>query len=257
MSEPVPTSAAPWLVAEAVLLRLVQLRPSSLHLVRDGGRRIARHLDAAEPEDEPWTIVDGMPPARCSCLVWISDGVSASADARDEVLALAQHVDHDVLLCEVIMPGTGVGLHLLRAIDPTLSEIATDELSDGNDRTRERKPWEPRAKWVVAHARAWRFEPEAELARDGFIARLPRMSAPQILLTIRRVLARFPRAHELFLLAIDELCGRGDEAGAQLVWDELAGHGDAAGPVAKLARARLRSTFAAALREPWDVRRAG
>lgn len=243
----------PWLVAEAVLLRLVKLRPQSLRMVRDGGRRIARHLDAAEPEDDAWSIVDG--DARSSCLVWISDGVSASYDARAEVLELAKQADHDVLLCESIVPGTGVGLHLLRAIDPGLTEISTDELADGPDRTRERKPWEPRAKWVVAHARAWRFEAEAELARDGFVARLPRMSAAQIVLTIRRILVRFERAHELFLLAIDELVARNDLEGARMIEGELCSHGASAGPITTLARAQLRHASVGAMTEPH--RRAG
>lgn len=252
VSDAVLDSAVPWLVAEAVLLRLVKLRPQSLRIVRDGGRRIARHLDAAEPDDDPWCIVDG--DAKSSCLVWISDAVSASNDARVEVLELAKQVDHDVLLCESIVPGTGVGLHLLRAIDPGLTEISTDELADGPDRTRERKPWEPRAKWVVAHACAWRFEAEAELARDGFVARLPRMSAAQILLATRRILARFERAHELYLLAIEELLGRNDLDGARMIFDELGSHGASAGPIATLSRAKLRHASAFAMTEH---RRAG
>jgi hypothetical protein len=257
VSDPVSTSAVPWLVAEAVLLELTRLRPATVHLLRDAGRRIARHLEAADADDELWTLVEGVPPARCSCAVWIGDGATASVDARAEVLALAAATDHDVLLCEPIAPGTGVGLHLLRAIDPTLTEIVTDELGDGHERTRERKPWEPRAKWVVAHARAWRFESEAELARDGFIARLPRMTPAQILLSVRRILARYGRAHELMLLAIEELVRRGDQPGASMVWDELAQHGAAAGPVLMLARTCMRAAFADAMCERWERRATG
>src|SRR5687768_17340180 len=66
VSELASTSAVPWLVAEAVLLELTRLRPTTVHLVRDAGHRITRHLQAAEPDDEPWTLIDGVPPGRTS-----------------------------------------------------------------------------------------------------------------------------------------------------------------------------------------------
>jgi hypothetical protein len=137
------------------------------------------------------------------------------------VLALAPSCQDIVLLCEPLVPGNGLGLHLLRAIDPALRQIVTDEVTEGSDRTRERKPWEPAARWVLASVRAWRFDADAELARSGFVARLSRMTAMEMIVVARRLLARFPRAHEVLVLAIHELVRRGDLDSAKGVAGEL------------------------------------
>lgn len=258
MNDPLPPpSAVPWLVAEAILLRLTQLQPPSVHVCRDQGERIVRHLRAADPEESlPWRIVDD-PNARVSCVVWVGDGVTAAADARAEVLAIADRCDHDLLMCEPLAPGCGIGLPLLRAIDPDLREIETDEVADGPGRTRERKPWEPRGRWAVAHTSAWRFEGDAELAREGFVARLSRISSAEMLLAARRVLARFPRGHELLVLAIAELARRRDEAGARMLAGEFKLHPGAAPSHLAAARQILLATFPPALVEAWDVRATG
>ncbi len=243
MSEPIHPSPLPWPVVESVLLAIARVAPTSLHVTRDPAARIGRH---AGEGDHPRLQVeaDGV-----ACAVWIGDGVTACVDARAALVELAARCRHDLFMVEPIVPGCGIGLHMLRAIDPQLVELTTDEIGDGPERTRERKPWEPPAKWVVGHVRPWRFEADAELAREGFMARLSRMSAPQMLLAARRVLARFPRAHELLLLGVVELVARGDEAGARALWGEIEGSDDP-GSVRRLARAALLDGFAAAWLEP-------
>ncbi len=245
MSDAMHPSPVPWRVVESVLLGLSRLQPASLRITRDPGGRLLRHLAAPLPGEPPMDVhmfPGGPSCAAVSCVAWIGDGDTASAEARREVVAHALHCAHEIVLCEPVVPGCGVGLHMLRAIDPHALELLTDEVGAGPEHTRERRPWEPLARWIVATAAAWRFGDHAELARDGFIARLDRMTPAQMILAARRVLTRFPRAHELLLLAIDALCIRGDEHGARLVWNELSHHDDAA-PVLRRARARLLDTF--------------
>ncbi len=258
MSDPLPPpSAVPWLAAEAILLRLTQLQPPSVYVCRDQGERIVRHLRAADPDESvPWQIVRDSA-ARTSCVVWVGDGVTASADARTEVLAIARNCDHDLLMCEPLAPGCGIGLSLLRAIDPKMLEIETDEVADGPGRTRERKPWEPRGRWAVAHASAWRFEGNAELAREGFIARLPRMSVAEMVLDVRRLLSRFPRGHELLVLAIAELARRRDEDGARQLAGEFKLQPGAAPSHLAAARRTLLGAFPPAIIDGWDLRPTG
>lgn len=242
MSHAEHPSPVPWLVVEALLLGLSRVMPASIALSRDPGDRIARHLDGVRSADPPALVpVDGG--QRVHCGVWIGDGVTPTHEVRREVVAWARRAMHDVVLCEPAVPGCGVGLHMLRAIDPGAIELVTDELGDGPDRTRERRPWEPQARWIVASTAPWRFADHAELARDGFVARLGRMTATQMVLAVRRVLARFPEAYELHLLAIDELGRRGDETGARALWHELAQHGARAGSLVMRARARILDRF--------------
>ena len=255
MSDAMHPSPVPWLAVEAVLLGLSRTQPASLQFTRDPGDRITRHLrDPVAGEALP-RILDAADPGRASCCVWIGDGVTPTAEARVEVVARAARCDHELLLCEPVVPGCGIGLHMLRAIDPHAIEIVTDEIGDGPDRTRERRPWEPQARWIVAMAAVWRFADHAELARDGFLARRGRMAPAPMVLAVRRILARFPNAHELLLLAIDELCSRQDEAGARLLWNELLLHGADAGSVRHRARACILDAFIPDWAEP--VRRTG
>ncbi len=243
-AQPAGAGPMPWLVVESLLLRLFRLAPASLYVARDPGARLRRHLE--QPEGP--TLADALQgDAALDCGVWVGDGVAACSDARAELVALARCCRHDLLICEPVVPGCGIGLHMVRAIDPELSEIATEELADGPERTRERRPWEPGARWLVAHVRPWRFEGDAELAREGFVARLPRMAAAEMILAARRVLARHPRAFELLLLGIEALLQRDDESGARALWHELACHGEAAGSVRRLARERIADALAA----PW------
>ncbi|HET6583334.1 MAG TPA: hypothetical protein VFG69_07800 [Nannocystaceae bacterium] len=220
MSERLP-AVVPWIVAEQIALELATRRPTTVHVTRDPGGRIHRQLEPDDGEPAlPWTWVAERG-AAIDCLLWVGDGCTASADARADVLALAPSCTDVVLLVEPLVPGNGLGLHLLRAIDPGLRLLVSDEVTDGADRTRERKPWEPAPRWAVAVVRAWRFDPDAEIARDGFRARLPRMGAAEIVVAARRVLARFPRAHELLALGAAALVQRGDLDGARIVAAEL------------------------------------
>ncbi len=243
MAEPTHPSPVPWLAVEAVLLALSRLGPASVALTRDPGNRVARHLRDVAPDEPSVVLVEASCPQRVACVVWIGDGVTATADARVDVVAHASRCEHDVLLCEPIVPGAGVGLQMLRAIDVRAVEVITDEIGDGPERTRECRPWEPKARWIVAVASAWRFGDHAELARDGFVARLRRMTPEQMVLAARRVLARFPKAYEVFLLAIEELSRRGDESGTRQMWNELGHHGPAAGSATHRARACVLDTF--------------
>lgn len=244
MTESLHPSPVPWLAVETVLLGLSRFRPPTVQISRDPGDRITRHLRLASQDDPQSALLDAANEGPVSCFVWIGDGIGATDDARREVVTRSRSCDHDLLLVEPVVPGCGIGLHMLRAIDPGAVEIVTDEVGDGPDRTRERRPWEPCARWIVAFAAAWRFADHAELARDGFVARLDRMTSAQMVLAARRVLARFPNAHEVLLLAIEELARRGDESGAQQLWNELARDGAAAGSVIHRARACVLDTFA-------------
>lgn len=218
MSELHP-AVVPWIVAEAIALELATRRPASVHVTRDPAARIRRQLEPDEGE-ATWRWL-ARPEPGMQCLLWVGDGCTASVDARAEVLALAPSCHDLVLLCEPLVPGNGLGLHLLRAIDPALCQLVTDEVTDGPDRTRERKPWEPAPRWVLARVRAWRFDADAELARAGFVARLARMTAIEMVVVARRLVARFPRAHELLVLAVHELVRRSDTDGAKRVLAEL------------------------------------
>ncbi|MFO0636079.1 MAG: hypothetical protein U0168_24845 [Nannocystaceae bacterium] len=146
-----------------------------------------------------------------------------------------------------MVPGCGIGLHMVRAIDPELSEIATEELADGPERTRERRPWEPGARWLVAaratvalrgrrraRARGLRCPPAA----DGSGGDDPRGAAR----------ARPPPARVRAAAAGH----RGAAAARRRVRRARAGtssrcHGEAAGSVRRLARERIADVLAA----PW------
>ena len=232
-------AVVPWIVAEAIALELATRRPTSVHVTRDPAARIRRQLEPDVGEAETaWSWL-ATPERGMDCLLWVGDGCTPALDARAEVLALAPACHDLVLLCEPLVPGNGLGLHLLRAIDPGLRQLVTDEVTDGPDRTRERKPWEPSPRWVLASVRAWRFDADAELARAGFLARLPRMTSVEMIVVARRLLARFPRAHEVLLLAIHELVRRGDGEGARSAGAELELCGDAAPSLAAEARRAL------------------
>lgn len=220
MSEPLP-AVVPWIVAESIALELATRRPASVHVTRDPAARIRRQLDPVEGEPAmPWVWLPA-PVRGMECVLWVGDGCTASLDARAEVLRLADECSDLVVLVEPLVPGNGLGLPLLRAIDPALRLLVTDEVTAGDERTRDRKPWEPAPRWAVATVRAWRFDGDAELARTSWLARLPRMTAPDMLLVARRVLVRFPRAHEVLLLGVHELVRRGDIDGATVLTGEL------------------------------------
>ncbi len=211
----------PWIVAETIALDLATRRPLSVHVTRDPGARIRRQLDPVDGEPAmPWAWLPTASPGM-ECLLWVGDGCTASVDARAEVLRLAADCSDVVMLVEPLVPGNGLGLPLLRAIDPALQLLVVDEVTDGDERTRDRKPWEPAPRWAIATVRAWRFDGDAELARTSWIGRLPRMGAPEMLLVARRVLVRFPRAHEVLLLGVHELVRRGDLEGAKSLTGEL------------------------------------
>jgi len=251
VSAPLP-AVVPWIVAEAIALEILGQRPASVHVHRDPGDRILRQLAPAAGEPAlPWQWPLAADPD-ADCTVWVGDGCTSTLVARTEVLASAARCRDLVVLCEPLAPGVGLGLSLLRAIDPDTRIVVTDEVTDGPDRTRERKPWEPSPRWALARARAWRFDADAELAREGYLGRLGRMDAGQILVAARRVLARFARAHEVLLLGVVELVRRGDPDGAAPLLAELERDTDVAPSILAAAR---RSWIAAA--GPTPVRRVG
>jgi hypothetical protein len=235
VSTPLP-AVVPWIVAETIALELATRRPASVHVTRDPGARVRRQLDPVDGEPAvPWAWLEA-PVTGMECLLWVGDGCTASVDARADVLRLAADCGDVVMLVEPLVPGNGLGLPLLRAIDPGLRQLVTDEVTDGFERTRERKPWEPAPRWAIATVRAWRFDGDAELARASWLGRLPRLSAAEMLVVARRVLVRFPRAHEVLLLGVHELVRRADLEGAKSLTGELELNPDA--PRSLVAEAR-------------------
>ena len=130
----------PWEVAEAVALRLAKLAPSSLRIVGTDYGRI--HRVAHEGLEPLPMVVPATADAtvRVESLVWLSDGETPEAGAREALLCAARACSGDVVIVETVEPGRGIGPTLLRRIDPGLSFIESDELTSERGTPRQRKP---------------------------------------------------------------------------------------------------------------------
>jgi hypothetical protein len=164
---------------------------------------------------------DAIPEGRVACLVWVGDGDRSTPSARARLLELASVCTGVVLVAEPGVAGVGIGRNMLRSMDPALLELATEEIPDGIGGSRERRPWEAMRTWAVAEVAAWRFETDAEAARDGFLARLPRLRGGEVVLACRRMLQYWPTAHEVFVLAGRVLLERGDRDALRALLLEL------------------------------------
>ncbi len=214
----------PWIVAETVALKLLQVRPASLAIADDAGDRLRRTVGGLTRDPQlRWEIHAGeaVPSEPVECLVWVGDGEAPTQVARRRVLDLAAGCTGVVLLAEPLAPGVGVGRPVLRAMDPDLVELRTDELPDGLGGTRERRPWEAPRSWAVASVAAWRFEDDAEAARDGFLTRLPRLHGAKVVVACRRLLQHWPHAHEVFVLAARRVADLNDASGAGALITEV------------------------------------
>ena len=245
----------PWEVAEAVGLRLAKLAPRSLRITgHDHGRirRVAAEGLEPQPQVVPESAKRRSP---AEALVWISDPEVPEAGVRETLITAAHECLAGVVIVELVAPGRGIGPQLLRRIDPGLSFIESDELTSKRGTPKQRKPWEARARWVVAEAAAWRFAPDAEAARSAFRLRLPTATSESIVMQCRRLQQRYGRAHELYALAAEELSRRGDRAGVQQVRAELVIAGGA--PLGVVDRVRVAAVAACGGAQVRNRRRAG
>jgi hypothetical protein len=203
----------PWPVVEVVALRLARHEVRSVGVRDDVSGRIAEAagMDGVVVREE----------GSVDAIVCAGDGLTPCLLARARVLEHAADSLGEVIVCEPSVPGTGLGLSMLRRIDPLVTTLTCDELPDALGGTRQRKPWEAAVAWLVAEAAAWRFAPGAEEVRTGFRARLPRLRVPEMILACRRMLHRFDNAYEPFALAAEELGRRGDPDGVRQLLGEL------------------------------------
>ena len=217
----------PWVVAESVALDVVTLRPSLVSVVPPDPRLDRAVSDAVDELGLDTALVDYDVVPLVEMLVWVVDPTRPTAGARQDLLAAAARCTGDVIICEQVISGHGIGNDVLTDIDPAARSHETDEVRDPELGVRARKAWEPAARWVVARSAAWRFLSDAEMARAGFVRRLPRMPAAEMVMTCRRVLSRYDTAHELLLMSLEEVVRRGDREGIQAVAREVALHPEA------------------------------
>jgi hypothetical protein len=203
----------PWPVVETVGLRLARHEVRTVSVRGDQSGRIATAVSIDGVELRGDGSVDA--------IVCVGDGLAPHLLARAHVLECGAESHGEVIVVEPSVPGTGLGLSMLRTIDPLVTLLTCDELPDGIGGTRQRKPWEAAMTWIVGELAAWRLAPGAEQVRAGFRARLPRMRVPEIILACRRIGLRFESADEVFALAAEELGRRGDVEGVRAVMGEL------------------------------------
>ncbi len=215
----------PWPVAEAIALRLARYGVRTVRIDAEASRtRVARVLPEAAPKGASLRVEDGLGPYSVDAVVSVEDGLDPAGLCRQRLLERVGAARGLVVMCEPHEAGRGVGRTMLRAIDPGASQLRCDEVPDGIGGTRMRTEVEAPGVWLVASAAAWRFLDGAETVRDGFRRRLPRMQGEQILTSIRRALARFPFAFELFALAAADLGHRHDVLGLERLRGELTLH---------------------------------
>ena len=224
-----PATPVPWEVAEAVAGAVARLQPRRIAIVGDADGRLAQAI--AEASDAlclgiQQCDVDDLHPV--DCLVWTPGTPMPTAAARRSLLAVAGRALGDIIVCEMVAPGQGLGDRLLAAVDPDRTRVRcgvkTDDEEapvDAHGATCLLRAVEPDSQWVVATAAAWRFLPDAELARDGFVRRLQRLAPAEIVMTCRRIRSRFDTAHELVVLGMEELARRGDDFGLAQLQREL------------------------------------
>lgn len=217
----------PWIVAETVALKVATLQARRVAIV-PGDVRLTHAVDDATAElslDTCICDIDGS--QTVDLLVWVSSPQRPTAGARMDLLQYVARSTGEVIVCERVVDGYGLGASVLSRIDPGLRRLATDEIDGDAIGARTRKPWEAPVLWVVAEAAAWRFLTDAEMARSGFVRGLARMSTAQMVMACRRILSRFDTAHELLVLALTELVRRRDMEGVHSVMRELALHPEA------------------------------
>lgn len=216
------SGSIPWIVAEAVALRVARAQASSLIVHGDPSGRLLEVCAEAAPEGGPLAFVSAQAEdARADALVVASDGSVPGVGVRALVLELAHRCRGELIVCEPHAPGYGLGLATIRRLDPGFTRLSCDEVPDRRGGTRTRKAWEAPMDWFVGSAAAWRFALGAEELRASLRTRLPQMRADQMLLSCRRILARHPTAFELLALAAEELARRGDRDGVDLVRSEV------------------------------------
>lgn len=238
-----PVTPVPWAVAEAVAVKVATLQPRSVAVVPEDPRLCRAVQDASVELGLGAKLTDIAEGPPVDLLVFQAAPARPTAGARIDLLHDVGRSIGDVVLCERLVDGCGLGGGVLAHIDPSLRRLEIDEVDDAVEGTRARKPWEPPTYWVVAEAAAWRFLTDAELARSGFVRRLPRLSAAQMVMTARRILSRFDTAHELLLLSLRELSARGDLEGMEAVMREIRLHPEAAPSIRRRAADMLAAVF--------------
>ena len=235
-----PCGPVPWVIAEAVALEVVALQPDLATIVPPDERLHHSVSEAITELDLDTTMVDDHESGPLvDLMVWVGDPTRPTAGARQDLLGAAARCVGDVVICEQVISGHGIGGRMLAEIDPHARFEQTDEFRDPDLGVRPRQPWEPPARWVMARAAAWRFLSDAEMARAGFVRRLPRMPPAEMVMTCRRVLSRYDTAHELLLLSLEEVVRRGDRDGIAAVARELALHPEAPRGVLRRASSML------------------
>lgn len=229
----------PWVVAEGVSLDVVTHRPRLVSVAPHDPRLHKALVAAIEELELDTTLVEHEGGPLVELLVWVVDPTRPTAGARQDLLAAAVRSRGDVIICEQVISGHGIGSGVLSEIDPQARTHQTDEFRDPELGIRPRKAWEPPARWIVARSAAWRFLSDAEMARAGFVRRLPRMPAAEMVMTCRRVLSRYDTAHELLLMSLQEVVRRGDREGINAVIRELALHPEAPRTITHRASALL------------------
>ncbi len=214
----------PWPVAEVIALRIARARAATVQiLATHSAARMARVVPEAAPAHEAQRVWIGeqQPEGPLDAIISIEDALEPSPLCRERLLSTAPHVRDLIVMCEPDEPGRGVGRTMLRKIDPGISKLWCDEVPDGSGSTRMRSEVEAQQAWLVASAAAWRFRPGAEELRAGFCRRVSRMRVEQMLMSIRRVLDRFPNGFEMFTIAADELARREDADSIHRLRSEL------------------------------------
>lgn len=223
-----PATQVPWEVAEAVAAAVARLAPRRVAIVGDPDGRISQAISEASDAQclgIAQCDIDDLHPV--DCLVWTPGAPLPAAAARRSLLAVAGRALGDIVVCEPVCPGQGLGPKALSAIDPQRQTVRGGEDQEASPEERLRAPAraggdeESERAWTIATAAAWRFLPDAELARDGFVSRLGRLAPAEIVMTCRRIRSRFDTAFELVVLGMQELARRGDDFGLAQLQREL------------------------------------
>lgn len=206
--------AIPAVVAETIGLRLRRYAPRTLRVEGDPARQLGPAL--GQP-----ALLDADP---AQCVVWVGDGTTVSGISQARVAALGLRCTGVVIIAEPIVPGTGLGLRMLKHLDRRAQRIETDEVPDGQGGLRPRQPWEATSWWIVAEVAAWRFQPGAEMAREGFLARLAALHGASLVAAVDRILERWPHAHEAIVMALGSCSSTGGDGGSAVatLFDRLA-----------------------------------
>jgi hypothetical protein len=187
---------------------LVRYSPPSIYVVGDPDGRLGYTVEnlLADPDTTwPCQYIDGLVddiPAGVHTLVWIGDGNVDAETSWREVAELAWQSIGSVICAEAISGEAGLGIRTLRALDPTLARVVTDEVPDGKGDTRSREAWEEPAHWGIARSASWRFVLGAEDERCAFIAGLNEWDPQTVVERTFALLEKWPHAFDAALLGM-------------------------------------------------------